>query len=313
MTPSLSIVVPVFNSAPTLPRLVERLEEVLDPLGAPYEIVLVDDASRDGSFAAIEALAAQHPCVRGYGLLRNFGQHNALLCGIRQASNEVVVTIDDDLQNPPEEIPRLLERLEEGFDVVYGTPERERHGLLRDLASRITKFTLQKAMGAASASKVSAFRCFRRELRNAFQDFRGEFVSIDVLLTWGTTRFSAVRVRHDRREQGQSNYTVTKLITHALNMLTGFSTFPLQIASLTGFVFTLFGMLILVYVVVSYVVLDTSVAGFPFLASVIALFSGAQLFALGIIGEYLARIHFRMMDRPTYVVRSATDAPGKEE
>jgi undecaprenyl-phosphate 4-deoxy-4-formamido-L-arabinose transferase len=181
---------------------------------------------------------------------------------------------------------------------------------LRDLASRITKFTLQKAMGAETARQVSAYRVFRTELRGAFADFRGHHVSIDVLLTWATTRFAALRVQHDARRVGQSSYTLRRLIDHALNMLTGFSTFPLQLASLTGFAFTLFGAAILAYVVGSYLVQGSEVAGFPFLASIIAIFSGSQLFALGILGEYLARMHFRMMDRPSYAVRATTDASG---
>lgn len=305
--PSLSIVVPVYNSAATLPKLAERLHGVLTGIGLPFEVVLVEDGSRDGSFEVIEELARTRPWLRGFRLLRNFGQHNALLCGIRQARNAVIVTLDDDLQNPPEEIPRLLEKLGEGFDVVYGTPEHEQHGFLRDLASRITKLTLQKAMGAETARQVSAYRAFRTELRAAFADFGGHLVSIDVLLTWGTTRFAALRVKHQPRAEGRSNYTVYMLVTHALNMLTGFGTFPLQLASLTGFVFMLFGLGIFVYVLASYALRGSPVAGFPFLASIIAVFSGAQLFAIGIIGEYLARVHFRIMDRPTYVVRSTTE------
>jgi undecaprenyl-phosphate 4-deoxy-4-formamido-L-arabinose transferase len=307
---SLSVVVPVYNSAATLPKLAERLHAVLSGLGLAFEVVLVEDGSRDESFAVITELARTRPWLRGFRLLRNFGQHNALLCGIRQARNEVIVTLDDDLQNPPEEIPRLLAKLSEGYDVVYGTPAQERHGLLRDLASRITKLTLQKAMGAETARQVSAYRVFRTELREAFADFRGHLVSVDVLLTWGTARFAAVRVKHEARAEGRSNYTVYMLVTHALNMLTGFGTFPLQLASLTGFAFMLFGLGVLAFVLVSYALRGSSVAGFPFLASIIALFSGAQLFAIGIIGEYLARVHFRIMDRPTYVVRARTGDGG---
>jgi glycosyltransferase involved in cell wall biosynthesis len=136
--------------------------------------------------------------------------------------------LDDDLQNPPEEIPRLLAKLNEGNDVVYGTPQQEQHGLWRDLASRITKIALQKSMGVDTARNVSAFRVFRTQVREAFFDYRSSFVSIDVLLTWGTTRFAAVKVQHAERTVGQSNYTFGKLVTHALNMMTGFSTWPLQ-------------------------------------------------------------------------------------
>jgi undecaprenyl-phosphate 4-deoxy-4-formamido-L-arabinose transferase len=238
--------------------------------------------------------------------MRNYGQHNALLCGIRAARFEVIVTIDDDLQNPPEEIPRLLAKLAEGCDVVYGTPLKDAHGLLRDFASRITKFALQNAMGAETARQVSAFRAFRTQLRAAFAEYRGPYASVDVLLTWGTNRFSAVTVRTDPRAFGTSNYTIRTLIAHALNMMTGFSTLPLQFASMVGFAFTFIGMAVLTYVMVRYFLNGGSVPGFPFLASIIAIFSGAQLFALGVIGEYLSRIHFRMMDRPPYAVQTTT-------
>src|SRR5215212_5780797 len=223
---------------------------------------------------------------------------------ILTARYDVVVTLDDDLQNPPEEIPRLLNMLNEGYDVVYGTPESEQHGLLRDVASQITKLALQSAMGAATARKVSAFRVFRTRVREAFRTYQSPYVSVDVLLTWGTTRFAAIQVRHDERRIGRSNYTVRKLIVHALNMMTGFSTLPLQLASVVGFVFTLFGLGLFAYVIGRYVVQGTTAPGFPFLASMMAIFSGAQLFSLGIIGEYLARIHFRTMDRPSYAIRS---------
>jgi undecaprenyl-phosphate 4-deoxy-4-formamido-L-arabinose transferase len=237
---------------------------------------------------------------------RNYGQHNALLSGIRAARYGVIVTLDDDLQNPPEEIAKLIARLDETTDVVYGTPQEEQHGFLRDQGSRITKLALQSAMGAETARNVSAFRAFRTRLREAFATYRGPYVSIDVLLTWGTTRFSHVQVRHEPRMLGASNYTFRKLITHAFNMMTGFSTLPLQIASVIGFLFTLFGLVILVYVLVSFVTNGSVVPGFAFLASIIAIFSGAQLFALGIIGEYLARMHFRTMDRPTYLISQQT-------
>jgi glycosyltransferase involved in cell wall biosynthesis len=235
--------------------------------------------------------------------MRNYGQHNALLCGIQNAQYEIIVTIDDDLQNPPQEISKLLNKLNEGYDVVYGTPQLERHGLWRDLASQITKLVLQNTMGAHTARNVSAFRAFRSRVREAFIKYNGSFVSIDVLLTWGTNRFTAIQVNHEPRKIGVSNYTLRKLITHALNMMTGFSVLPLQFASLIGFIFTLFGFGVLAYVIGRYIILGHSVAGFPFLASIIAIFSGAQLFALGIMGEYLARMHFRLMDKPPFTVR----------
>lgn len=303
---TVSVIVPVYRSEGTLKELHRRVTAVLDPLVVRFELILVDDGSGDDSWAVICELARLDIRVRGLQHGRNYGQHNALLTGIRAATCDVIVTLDDDLQNPPEEIPKLLALLDQRADVVYGTPQLQQHGFLRDQASQITKIALQGAMGAQTARKVSAFRAFRTLLRDAFADYQNPHVSIDVLLTWGTTRFTSVVVRHDPRVVGVSNYTIGKLVVHALNMLTGFSVLPLQLASLIGFFFTLLGFGLLTYVVLNYFVYGSAVAGFPFLASVIALFSGAQMFALGIIGEYLARMHLRSMGRPSGVVRQST-------
>lgn len=305
---SISVVIPVYKSEQVVPELVRRVTNVLRNLTDHYEIILVNDGSPDNSWQAIHQAALLYPTVRALDLMRNYGQHNALLAGIRAARYDVIATIDDDLQNPPEEIPKLLARLRDGYDVVYGTPLAMRHGLWRNLASRITKLALQSAMGAETAGKVNAFRVFRTRLRDGFTAYRSPYVSLDVLLTWSTTRFTNVDVQHAPRVMGESNYTFLKLVTHALNMMTGFSTWPLQAASLIGFTFTLFGLGVLVYVIGRFLILGYSVPGFPFLASIIAIFSGAQLFALGIIGEYLARMHFRTMERPPYVVRQSLDS-----
>lgn len=301
--PSLSIVVPVYRSQDTLRELHRRITKAVEPLDPEFELILVEDCGGDRSWDLIHELACGDGRIRGLRMSRNYGQHAALLAGIRAARNEVVVTLDDDLQNPPEEIPKLLEKLSEGYDMVYGTRAKEKNGFLRDMASRVTKWALQGAMGADTARNVSPMRVFPTELREAFAAYRSPTVNLDVLLTWATTRFGAVQVHHDERTVGESGYTLRKLITHALNLMTGFSTRPLQIASVMGFLFALFGFLVLGYVLVRYLISGSSVPGFPFLASIIAIFSGVQLFALGIIGEYLARMHFRTMDRPPYLVR----------
>src|SRR5579884_3959388 len=259
---SISFVVPVFNSEGTLPLLVAELMSVFE--GQEYELILVNDASSDRSWSIIESLATEHGWIRGINLMRNYGQHNAVLCGIRAARHEIISTLDDDLQNPPAEIPALLRKLAEGYDVVYGTPLRESHGLLRNMASQVTKIVLQSAMGAEIARNTSPFRVFRRELREAFAGYSSPYVSIDVLLTWATQRFAAVRVQNRPRTIGVSNYTIRKLIVHTLNMATGFSVVPLQIASILGFGFTLFGVAVFVYVIGRYFINGDSVPGFPF-------------------------------------------------
>ena len=308
MPASVSIVIPVYNGGATIGAVIDRLVPVLREVGTPFEIILVNDGSPDDSWRAIQAVARAHSHVVGIDLMRNYGQHNALLCGIRRAKHDVIVTLDDDLQEPPEEIPKLLAKLAEGYDVVYGTPQREQHSLWRNVSSRVTKAALATATGAEVAPMVSAFRAFRASVRPAFEEHRSPLLSIDVLLTWATTRFTAVPVRRDPRAAGTSNYRLRTLVRHTLNMLTGFSVVPLHLATLIGIAFTIFGIGVLAYVLLSYLLIGASVAGFPFLASIIAIFSGAQLFALGIIGAYLGRMHMRTQERPAYIVRDATSS-----
>lgn len=300
--PHYSVVVPVFRAGETLLELAKRLNDLFDGLGHAHELVLVEDCGGDHSWQVITELAARDPRVRGIRLSRNYGQHNALLCGIRSARGEVVITLDDDLQHPPEELPVLLQKFGEGHDVVYGAPLAQTHGLFRNFASQVTKWVLSGAMGAETAGQVSAWRVFRTSLREAFADYRSPYVNIDVMLTWGTSRFAYVRVRHEARARGRSGYTLRTLARHAMNMVTGFSNLPLQLASMMGFAFAGFGMLVLAYVTGRYLLVGSAVPGFAFLASIISIFSGGQLLALGIMGEYLSRIHFRTMGRPPYYV-----------
>ena len=301
--PCISVVIPVFNSEDTLEELYLRLTKSLIVHSSDYEIIFINDSSGDNSSDIIYRLAENDSNVVCFDLAKNYGQHNALLCGIRQAKYEVIVTLDDDLQNPPEEIPKLLEKLDQGYDVVYGYPKNEQHGFFRNVASMSTKMALKTTMGISIARHVSAFRVFRTELRDSFSDYKGSFISIDVLLSWGTNSFSAIPVNHEKRVKGKSNYTFRKLVRHAVNMVTGFSVLPLQIASMIGFLLSLFGFVVLVYVVGRFLFQGSPVPGFPFLASIIAIFSGAQLLGIGIIGEYLARMHFRTMDKPQYFIK----------
>jgi undecaprenyl-phosphate 4-deoxy-4-formamido-L-arabinose transferase len=308
--PTVSVVIPVYRAALTLRELYGQLSITLQQIAPTFEIIFVEDFGGDESWSIITELAAADQRVRGIRMSRNYGQHNAVLCGIRAARYDVTVTMDDDLQHPVSEIEPLLAALGPDVDVVYGAPQKEQHGFLRDAASRLTKLALASAMGAEAAHDVSAFRVFRTRLREGFSDYRSPTVFIDVLLSWTTSRFAVVKVRHAPRMAGVSGYSVGRLIRHAINLITGFSTLPLQISSFIGFAFLLLGAAILVIVIANFLINGNAVPGFAFLASIIAIFSGAQLFALGVIGEYLARMHFRTMDRPTYLVRETVACDG---
>ncbi|MGB8215558.1 MAG: glycosyltransferase family 2 protein [Anaerolineales bacterium] len=303
-----SVVIPVYKSQATLPELVERLDRVLAGLAGQsgqYEVILVNDDSPDQSWEAITDLARRYACVRGIDLMRNAGQHNATLCGIRAARYEVIVTLDDDLQHPPEQLHFLVEKLEEGYDVVYGVPKKLPHSWWRNLGSILTKFMVASAIGLKTVRDVSAFRAFRTELRLAFDGYDNPDVMIDVLLSWGTTHFATVPVDEQPRSVGESNYNMDKLLRMSLLYLTNFSTKPLRFSNIVGFFFTLLGFIGFIYVTTVYFVAG-SVPGFPFLASAIMVFSGVQLFALGIIGEYLARVFERTAGRRPYIVARTT-------
>jgi glycosyltransferase involved in cell wall biosynthesis len=300
-----SVVIPVYRSEKTLDPLIERLAKVLPNVAESYEVVLVNDGSPDNSWTVIERLAGQHAWVRGINLMRNYGQHNAVLCGIREAHYEIIVTMDDDLQHPPEEIPLLIAKLNEGFDVAYGTPKKPPHSWWRNVFSVITKYAISYVMGFKTVREISSFRALRTSLRDAFVTYAGPDVLVDVLFSWGTDRFGSVEVEEDPRTIGNSNYTIGKLVRVALLVLTSYTTLPLRLASVMGFMFTIFGFGVLVYVLVTYFVAG-SIPGFSFLASLIAIFSGVQLFALGIIGEYLARLFDRTGGRPAYAIAETT-------
>jgi glycosyltransferase involved in cell wall biosynthesis len=303
---NLSVVVPVYNSAQMLDLLTERLQAVLPTAAERFELVLVNDDSPDESWEIVKRLAKTYPWVRGVALMRNVGQHNATLCGIREARYEVIVTLDDDLQNPPEFIPALLAKLNEGYDVVYGVPKKREQAWWKGLLAAAVKRSISSVMGMRTVRDIGAFRAFRTHLRQAFAHYEGPDVLVDVLLSWGTRRFASIQVDEAPREVGVSNYNFWKLIKVSLLVLTSYTTVPLRLASIIGFLFTIFGFFVLVYVLAIYFT-DWSIPGFPFLASTISIFSGVQLFALGIIGEYLARVFERTGGRHSYTISQTTD------
>jgi glycosyltransferase involved in cell wall biosynthesis len=271
---SISVVVPVYNSAKSLNQLAQRLANILPNLTDTYQLILVNDCSTDNSWQIIENLTSSYSWIIGIDLMRNFGQHNAILCGIRASSYDVIVTMDDDLQHPPEEMEKLLNKLSSGFDVVYGTPKIDQHGVWRNLASKTTKLALRMATDISIVPNISSYRAIRRHLCRVFDEYKSYFVLIDVILAWGTSNISSVEVNHEPRAKGKSTYTFRKLLFHTLNLVTGFSVVPLRLASYLGFIFALFGVIVLVFVLIRYFIEGGVVSGFPFLASIISIFSG---------------------------------------
>jgi undecaprenyl-phosphate 4-deoxy-4-formamido-L-arabinose transferase len=302
----ISVVVPAYRSPGTLEQLCDEVEAHVAPLVETIEIIFVDDGSGDGTWTEIQRLAAERSHVQGITLLRNYGQHNALLAGLRAASLPLVLTIDDDLQNPPRVVGKLLDQLTDEIDLVYGRPTQERQGALRNVASRMTKRLMSSALGPEVYPRSSAFRLFRRELVGAADSVRDPYISVDVLLSWATNRITDVTVEFDQRPSGTSGYTLRRLVRHAINMITGYSTRPLRWMSAFGLLCAAFGFGMLMWVLARFLLGDIEVAGFTFLAAAITLFSGVQLLSLGVLGEYIGRMHFRSMGKPPYAIRSVT-------
>jgi len=305
VTRRISVVVPVYSSTDTLPSLVRRIHDVFCDI--EHEILLVDDGSPRATWDVVRTLASGDNRVVGIRLGRNSGQHSALLAGVRAARYEVTITIDDDLQNPPEEAPKLLAALGDNVDLVYGTPEVIEQQSWRRLGSRSIRRLMSTVLGVSNATEMSSFRAFRTNLRNGFDDELGPGVSLDALLAWSTSRSTGVSVAHHARDSGRSNYSFRRLLRFALDTATGYSAIPLQIALALGVATAVLGFCVLAWVIGRSVVSGTSTPGFAFLACIISIFSGVQLMTLGIIGEYLARMHFRVMRKPSYVIVEQLD------
>lgn len=299
----LTIVVPVYNSAKTLSGLYESIINSLsNKFVQDLEIIFVDDGSIDSSWIEITKLVNIDSRVVGIKLSKNYGQHNALLCGIRQASKNIIATVDDDLQHPLQELRGIIDKLNEGYDLVYGTFGNEGYGMLRARSSRFAKYCIKELTSNDVIYSISAFRVFRTELRETFKNYSSPSVSIDVLLSWATSNIASVAVVQSKRQIGRSNYSLMKLIRHSFNLITGFTTLPLQLASFIGFVFSVLGVLMLCWILGMYFIYGSIVPGFAFLASAITIFSGAQLCTMGIFGEYLARIYQKTMEQPSYII-----------
>jgi len=308
--PGISIVVPVYNSESTLNNLVETVKVEMSLLEVDWEVILVDDGSIDSSWRRICALAEADTRVIGIRFAQNYGQHPALLAGIRLAKYAITVTIDDDLQHRPSSIRNLIAKIDTNVSLVYGVSIDEEHNAARNVSSRVSKWFLSRAVGMKQAANASAFRAFNTNLRESWNGVTDTRISIDVLLSWSTKDYQIVNVPMDKRAVGKSNYTFNKLLKHLFNMVLGFSTRPLTIITIAGCVLGLVGFLVLCWVLFMHFFGSSSVAGFTFLASLISLMGGMQLVCMGIIGQYLGRIYDRSMGKPIYQIKSSTSDLG---
>lgn len=309
MHKELSVVIPVYRSAATLHALTDRLVAVLEARAVDYEIIFVDDGSPDDSWQVLRHVQAARPeRVLAIQLMRNFGQHNALMCGFHHARGEIIITLDDDLQNPPEEILKLLDALRSGqLDVVYGCYATKEHPLWRNLGSRLGNAFYRLVFRSPAA--VTSFRAIRREVLENILAYSLNYTFIDGLLAWTTQRIGQTPVQHRPRQSGRSGYSLGKLASLAVTAFTNFSLLPLRWISVCGFACAGLGLLASVYYLIQYLLARIIVPGYASLMIAILVLGGVQLLALGIMAEYLGRLHMNINRKPQYVEREVLGGP----
>jgi polyisoprenyl-phosphate glycosyltransferase len=309
-----SIIIPVFNEEGNIPELYRRLTAVMEKqcrddgvAVESYEIIMVDDGSKDSSWKMIRELSGNDRRVKGISFSRNFGQHPAIMAGFRKCSGDVVILMDADLQNPPEEIPRLIDKLKEGYELVYGVRAERKDSVWRRIGSRIVHKLFLKLLGGFDIpDAVTAFRAMRRKVIESFLEIKGRHFYIAALMAWMGFKSTTVKVRHDGRYSGQSKYKLSKLIFMTMDMIVGFTYKPLKIASISGFTISAISFLFALYIIIRRLFFSIGVPGYASIIVAIAFFSGLQILFLGIIGEYIARIYREAKGRPYYIINEET-------
>ena len=303
--PDVSIVVPVYRSESILPHLVAQVQAAMQAsdVADRFELILVNDASPDGSWQVIRELAARYPFVKGICLARNFGQHNATMAGLNHASGEVVVIMDDDLQHPPQTIMSLVNAVRDGFDVCYTTYVNRKHTAWKRLGSwfndRVASFLLNKPRGLY----LSSYKALHRRVVQEVVRYDGPYAYIDGLILDITRHITSVPIDHQMRYEGKGNYGFRRLISLWLKMATSFSIIPLRIASFTGMVLAATSAVAMVVVVVEKLLHPETPAGWTSLLVAILFMGGLQLLCLGVIGEYLGRAYLKLNRKPQFSVR----------
>ncbi len=308
-TPFLSIVIPIFNEEENIPSLWQRLKDVMNVFtqqGKTWEVIFTDDGSRDKGLELLKAISAEDPRVSVVEFNRNYGQHSAIFGAFSQSKGEIVVTLDADLQNPPEEIPKLISKIEEGFDVVGGWRQgrMDNDGLFRVLPSRIINAVTRKTTGVKMHDYGCMLRAYRREIVDAMLQCRERSSFIPALANSFAKRVAEVPVAHAERAAGQSKYGLWKLINLQFDLLTSFSLLPIQILTVFGVLIALMGFALFVGLLI-YRLLhpEGTVQGIFTLFAALFFFVGCQFMAFGLLGEYIGRIYQEVRDRPRFVIK----------
>ena len=302
----LSIVIPVYNSEEILDELISQIISEINKkkdLIEKFEVILVNDNSKDNSWKIIKNICANFDGVIGINLSKNFGQHNALIAGIKNSKGDYLITMDDDLQHSPKYISEIIHKLNEGFDVCYTKYKNNKYSLIKKLGSIVNDKIANIVLKKPKNIYLSSFKCFTKKICEEIKKYDGPFVYIDGLIFDITKNVSSVDVEHLERMTGNSNYNIFKLISLWLRVLTNFSIVPLRISTIAGFFMTFVSFCSILVIVSIKLLNPTIAAGWASIISVLLFFSGLQFIVLGLIGEYIGRSYLNLNKKPQFVVR----------
>lgn len=310
-----SFVIPCYRSENTLPAVIEEINDAMNKLdGYDHEVILVNDSSPDGTINTIRQLCGNYSNITGIDLAKNFGQHAALMAGMRQAKGDIVVCLDDDGQTPADEVDKLLDKLKEGYDVVYASYGKKKHSLFRNFGSKVNELMTRVMLGKPKELYVSSYFAVKRFIVDDMIRYEHSYAYVIGLVLRATKNITNVEVSHRARAEGTSGYTLKKLLGLWFNGFTAFSIKPLRIATVIGVLCAGGGFLYGVYTIVKRLLLPDVQAGFSALMSMLVFMGGMIMLMLGLIGEYIGRIYISMNSSPQYVIREVIgrDVTGKE-
>ncbi len=308
--PFFSIIIPIYNEEENIPELNNRLRSVMEKLcidkgfsQESYEIIMVDDGSTDGSWQTIKGLHKMVPNVKGISFSRNFGHHIAVTAGLDRAQGEAVILMDGDLQDPPEEIPKLFEMYQEGYDLVYGIRQQRQDPLLKKITSYLFWLILRRFSGVDIPQGQTMLRIISRRIVDVLNNMREQARFIHGMMAWTGFKVTTIVIRHDHRLKGESKYNISRMFKLAFHAVTSFSTVPLRIATYIGLLCSFISFLFGIYFIWKWVVYSIPVRGYASIIVSIFFMGGIQLLVLGIFGEYLGRTYQEGQKRPLYVMK----------
>lgn len=303
----ISVVIPIYNEAENIRELYDRLTASITPISPRYELIFIDDGSTDNSLNMLKDLRSKDKNIRILKFTRNFGQQSAVLAGFRHCKGEIIIQLDADLQNPPEEIPKLIQKLNEGFDLVSGVRKKRQDSFLRKTCSSFLFFLVSKLMGKKIRLDISSFRVMKRSVIKKINQCKDKSKFLSTLVSWLGVPSAQVEVDHYKRLHGKTKYSTGKLVQLALDIITGFSRFPLRMVTYLGFFGATIGFLLMMFLLFQRYVRGIMYDGFTVLAALFSLFAGVQLLSIGILGEYIGRIYSQVQDLPDYVIEDITE------